>query len=76
MNKFITLALIAMSAIPMAGAGTDHLTGVNIQAQLPDLNYSATGYADASCINPDFTFEGESGAKYLFNQMVSDGSNW
>lgn len=76
MNKFITLALIAMSAIPMAAAGTDHLTGANFKAQLPDLNYSATGYADATSINPDFTYEGESGAKYLFNQMVSDGSSW
>lgn len=50
-----------MSAIPMAAAGTDHLTGANFKAQLPDLNYSATGYADATSINPDFTYEGLGG---------------
>ncbi|MDE5930230.1 MAG: hypothetical protein K2H03_07090 [Muribaculaceae bacterium] len=72
MNKFFTLAVLGLSSLTLAAAGTDQLTTALIKAQHPEFDYS--GKSDSAPEFEDFTIVGESGAEYMFHQAVA-GTN-
>lgn len=64
------------TVIPPAVVTQDHISGANLQVQNPDGKFNATGYTDASALNPTLAFTGESGAVYTFDQVISNGTWW
>lgn len=54
----------------------DHLSTANIKAQNPDANWSAATYSDHSAVNSQLYYTAESGTKYVFDQLISNGEWW
>lgn len=74
MKKLLTMAVLGLSTLSLAAAGTDVLSTANFLTQNPGLNTTATD--DSGPINEDFSYEGESGAFYYFNQCVTGANFW
>ena len=72
MNKLLTLAVLGLSSLSLAAAGTDNITAALIQSQHPEFDYSGQYYDDPEF--EDFSIVAESGAEYFFNQAVA-GTN-
>lgn len=72
MNKFLTLAVLGLSSLSLAAAGTDNITTALIKSQHPEFDYSGTSYTATEF--EDFSIVAESGAEYFFNQTTA-GTN-
>lgn len=72
MNKFLTLAVLGLSSLSLAAAGTDNITTALIKSQHPEFDYSGTAYGSKEFA--DFSIVADSGAEYFFNQTVA-GTN-